>query len=119
MPETPKIEEVMIRFMSPDTQNDDAKKFLQMMMNRMAVSYHKYGPLSENFPHNAIGVDQIKQRVDKYLETGNTEWLVDAANYCMIEYLYPWKVNAHFRATDSDESPGRINADGTVSHGRN
>ncbi len=140
MPAPPKLEVWNIRVTSPDTQRDtcpamlilpgedvdesgqpdslDAKFFLQAMMNRMGVSYHKYGSIAAKFPHEANGVDQIFQRCQKYAETGNVEWLIDAANYCMIEALRPSHPDAHFRSTDSDESPGRINLDGTVSHGR-
>ncbi len=42
----------------------------------------------------------------KYLETGNTEYLCDAANYLMFEYMYPQKEGAYFKATSSDESAG-------------
>lgn len=40
----------------------------------------------------------------KYRETGNTEYLLDAGNYAMFEYMYPQHEKAHFRATDSSES---------------
>lgn len=138
MPAPPKLEVWSIRATSPDTQRDtcpsmlvvdggdpdsgvkplDAEFFLQGMMNRMGVSYHKYGSIAEKFPHGATGVDQIAQRVQKYLNDGNVEWLIDAANYCLIEAVRPSHSQAHFRPTDSDESPGRINLDGSVSHGR-
>lgn len=80
--------------------------FIQKMRARMAVSYHKYGRMAE-----ADGVDMIASidvRVQKYLATGNTEWLIDAANCCLIEFTHPRVEGAHFRATDSDESPGRV-----------
>jgi hypothetical protein len=43
----------------------------------------------------------------KTIPPGNTEYLIDAANYCMIEFLYPKHPDAFFRPTDSDESNGR------------
>ena len=42
----------------------------------------------------------------KYRETGNTEYLCDAANYLMFEYMYPQQEGVYFRATDSGESAG-------------
>lgn len=96
----------------------DAKFFVQGMLNRMGVSYYKYGSIEDTYPEQARGLDQIMQRLACYVNDGNVEWLVDAANYCMIEALRPSHPQAHFRATDSDESPGRIKTDGTVSHGR-
>lgn len=138
MPPPPQLEVWSIRVTSPDTQSAtcpfrltvqsddphqhgkpvDAQFFLQAMMNRMGVSYHKYGSIADKFPHGALGTQQVYQRLERYLDTGNVEWLVDAANYCMIEALRPGHPKAHFRATGSDESPGRVNLDGTVSHGR-
>lgn len=79
--------------------------FWEKMKNRMLVSFHKYGPVKDSeFTHKSIS--DAKKRIEKYEETGNTEWLVDAANFCMIEFMYPSHKDAHFRATDSHESPG-------------
>lgn len=44
--------------------------------------------------------------VDKYRKTGNTEYLCDAANYLMFEFMYPQVSGAHFNATDSKDSAG-------------
>lgn len=117
-PAPPRLETWPIRVTSPDCMNDAAKDFLQYMMNRMGVSYHKYGSLEQNFPHNRTGVDNLRQRLEKYEETGNLEWLVDAANYALIEFLFPSVEGAHFRPTDSDESPGAVNRDGSIHHGK-
>ena len=92
--------------------------FVQGMANRMAVSFHKYGAVADAYPHRMDAVASIAQRVAKYQETGNTEWLMDVANYAMIEYLHPRHPDAHFSATDSDASPGRIDQDGGVHHDR-
>lgn len=87
-----------------------SKAFLQGMADRMAVSYYKYGKVADS-----DGLDPVKNaqvRLEKYLETGNTEWLMDAANFAMIEYMRPQHKDAHFRGTDSNESPGRWRTDG-------
>src|SRR5258708_21786487 len=69
----------------------------------MDVSFHKYGKVMD-----AIGkVDEIaslEKRLQKYKETRNTEWLMDVANFAMIEYMH--RGAEAFRATDTDESPG-------------
>ena len=95
------------------------KDFVKGMMARMGVSFHKYGSFFDKFPEQATGLDQIEQRIQLYRESGNVEWLIDAANYCMIEAACPSHSNAHFRATSAEESPGRIDRDGSVSHGHN
>ena len=83
-------------------------EFAQAMANRMAVSFHKYGAVNANYPRRFDAVAEARRRLDKYEETGNTEWLVDAANFAMIEFMAPSHEAAHFRATDSDESPGVV-----------
>jgi len=39
---------------------------------------------------------------------GNVEYLVDAANFAMIEFMHPAHPSAYFKATDADGSPGRV-----------
>lgn len=79
---------------------------IQMMANRMAVSQEKYGALEENYPAPGNSLMSAEERIQKYLLTGNTEWLLDAANQIIIEHLCPSHPMPYFRATDSDESPG-------------
>ena len=91
-----------------------SEDFVQGMADRMAVSFHKYGRVADAFPHKLDALDSIRRRIQKYEETGNTEWLVDAANFAMIEFMHPSVSGAHFRATDSKEAPPRKTWDGTL-----
>ncbi len=84
-----------------------SEEFVKGMRNRMTVSFHKYGPIKEAYPHKISAIKSLRERLEKYEETGNTEWLVDAANFAMIEFMLPSHPEAHFRGTDSHESPGR------------
>lgn len=96
--------------------------FVQGMADRMAVSFYKYGPVAEAYPDKVDALRSLKQRLDLYfkggevkgkkIEPGNTEYLIDAANFCMIEFMRPRHPKAHFKATDSDGSPGRVWNDG-------
>lgn len=81
--------------------------FTDKMKQAMTVSYYKYGPLSEGFPHKVDAVGSLMARLRKYADTGNTEWLVDVANFAMIEFMLPRHPKAHFAGTDGDASPGR------------
>lgn len=81
--------------------------FIQGMRDRVEVSFHKYGPVSEAVAHGAKFVEALEKRLALYRETGNTEWLMDVANYAMFEFMYPSHKSAHFRPTDADESPGK------------
>jgi hypothetical protein len=83
-------------------------RFVKLMQNAMVLSFYKYGPAAEGFPHKVDAIASLKARLDKYKETGNTEWLVDAANFALIEFMHPRHPKAHFAGTDGDESPGRV-----------
>lgn len=82
------------------------RTFLQGMLDRIATSHFKYGNMSESYPHDVDALKCMKKRLALYKATGNTEWLIDAANFLMIEFMYPAHRKAHFRPTDSHESPG-------------
>jgi hypothetical protein len=82
-------------------------KFIQFMKNRMIVSFYKYGKVADAYPHKVDAIGSMQERMRRYAETGNTEWLVDAANFLMIEFMHPRHPTAHFQGTDDDASPGR------------
>ena len=90
-------------------QRDWSKEFINLMQNRIIVSHYKYGWMSQTYPELAKAIDSAEERLRLYRETGNTEWLVDLANFAMIEFMHPSHPQAHFRATGSDESPGLKN----------
>lgn len=101
-----RLENVMVHEVS--------EQFLQGMLDRMAVGVRKYGTVKVSMEEK--GFDAMAMAYDRmrlYSSTGNTEWLMDAANYLMMEFMFPQHKDAHFKATDSDESPGRILRDGT------
>ena len=86
--------------------------FLEGMKNRMMMSYYKYGDIKDAYPNKINALKSLLQRLEKYDTTGNTEFLIDAANFAMIEFMLPSHPKAHFKATDSEESPGRVFASG-------
>ena len=88
-------------------ETEFSAKFIELMQNRMIVSFYKYGKVVEAYPHKVDAIGSMTERLRKYAETGNTEWLVDAANFAMIEFMYPRHPHAHFEGTDDDASTGR------------
>ena len=66
-----------------------SEPFLVCMIKRMHMSWHKYGSIAGAFPHNVNAVKSALGCIKKYLKTGNLEYLVDAANYLMIEAKLP------------------------------
>src|SRR5258708_14634697 len=82
-------------------------EFLQGMLDRMAVGFHNYGHMRRQ--HNRTDNLKCKNlRIDKYKETKNTEYLIDDANYAMMEFTVPGIEGAFFKTTSKDESPGVI-----------
>ena len=86
---------------------DWSPEFIQGMQNRIIMSHYKYGWMSETYGNRlASAIGSLEMRLDLYKETGNTELLMDIANFAMIEYMFPQHKDAHFRALSSEESPG-------------
>ena len=81
-------------------------RFDKLRQEAIFVSYHKYGPAKENFqPGMVDAIGSLKKNLKKFEETGNTEYLVDVANYAMFRFMYP-QGNESYRPTDSDQSAG-------------
>lgn len=103
-----------VQLRTPVMESEYDMDFLQGMVNRVAVSYHKYGAVADATTVNMLSSAQ--QRVETYMATGNTEYLIDAANFLMFEFM---RHPEAFSPTDSDGSPGRMTVDGAVSYARN
>lgn len=83
-----------------------SKEFDTRRKNAILTSYYKYGPSKENFKKGMVdAIGSLKKNLKKFEETGNTEYLVDVANYAMFRYMYP-QGNEAYRPTDSNESAG-------------
>ncbi len=80
-----------------------SQRFDKIRKDMMCVSYYKYGSVAENYRTektiDAIG--SLEKRLQKYKETGNTEFLADIANFAMIEFMFPQHNKAHYKPTDS------------------
>lgn len=91
-----------------------SRKFHDLMDAAMLVSSYKYGEVSDAYPDRVNAMRSLNLRLAKYVETGNTEYLVDVANFAMIEFMHPAHGNAHFKATDAEGSPGRVLANEAI-----
>lgn len=73
-----------------------SERFDEIRKNMMVMSYYKYGSMKDNYDKfkcmDALG--NIEKRIQKYKETGNTEFLADVAYFvkgwnkargCLIE----------------------------------
>ena len=94
-------------------QRDWSKEFIIKMEHAIEMSHYKYGWMSDTYPELAQAVKCIQERLDLYNRTHNLEYLVDIANFAMIEYKHPSYSDAHYTPQDSDKSPGLA---GGISH---
>lgn len=92
-----------------DISQEYSEKFDKLRKNRVETSFYKYGSAKQNFSNgNVQAIPTLELCLQKYKDTGNTEYLCDLANYAMFEFMYPQHPEAHFRATDSRESAGIV-----------
>ena len=85
---------------------DFSEPFVTKMRNAIEMSHYKYGYASKTYPELAQAYKCIKQRLELYEKTHNKEYLVDIANFAMLEFLYPAFSDAKYTPQDSDASPG-------------
>lgn len=79
----------------------------ELRINRVKTSFYKYGSAKVSFGDKLVNaIESHDLCIEKYQKTGNTEYLLDAMNYLMFEFMYPQKKDAYFRATSSSESAG-------------
>lgn len=80
-------------------------EFYQLMRNRLIMGSFRYETFEQKRAHPwkyDTAAEAIK-RVQKYIETGNTEHLVDAANMCLLEFEFGRHPNKHFSPVDDGE----------------
>lgn len=94
-----------------DTREEILKRcfsepFINKMKNAIEMSHYKYGFASLTYPKLAQAYKSIKERLELYEKTHNTEYLVDVANFAMLEFMFPAFEDSAYKPTDSDKSPG-------------
>lgn len=88
-------------------------EFVVRMIRAMQVSYFKYGRVADAYPLKFDASSDVRARMAKYRETSNKHFLVDAANFAMIEAMHSSpERNASWGSNDAADSPGRTTAQG-------
>lgn len=83
-----------------------SEAFVKEMWHRVEVSYHKYGPARKNFAEGRVdALKTAKMCLEAFEKDGNTEHLIDAANYLMFRWRFPMP-GEYFKPTSSSESVG-------------
>lgn len=89
-------------------KNEYSIEFDKLRKNRVEVSYYKYGPARKNFCEGRVdAIGSLELCLEKFKKTGNTEYLVDVANYAMFRFMYPMP-GEFFKATGSNQSAGTV-----------
>ena len=92
----------------PLLKTEYSEKFDEIRKGLVIQSYYKYGKASRNcVSGNVDAIGSLEKCIAKFKETGNTEYLADAANYCMFRFMFP-QGNERFKRTDSGESAGIV-----------
>lgn len=91
-----------------DISKEYSEEFDKLRKNRVEVSFYKYGPARDNFGSGRVdAIGSLELCLEKFKKTGNTEYLLDVANYAMFRYMYPLP-GEFFKSTDSSESAGTV-----------
>lgn len=73
------------------------------MRYRLILGAFRYGLLGSKDKPQWDRMSDIKKRIDKYLNDGNLEHLIDIANLCLCEYVEGNHPKRHFKAQDNGE----------------
>lgn len=76
----------------PALESFEFKCFLQLMVNRSAVGYLRYGKTKRSTKF----LTRMKKELKAYEKTGNMEQLVNVAVYCFLESYAPENRKFHF-----------------------
>ncbi len=87
-------------------KRDFSNAFIEKMKNAIEMSHYKYGWANKTYPELAQAYKCVRERLEAYEKTHNKEYLIDAANFAMLEFLYPAFADAKYIPTDSDKSVG-------------
>lgn len=78
-------------------------EFEKLMRHRLVMGALRYGKIHQLGKPRYDRVESIFKRLIKYSNTGNTEFLVDIANLCLLEFEEGIHSNKHFSSIDDGE----------------
>jgi hypothetical protein len=74
--------------------------FRQLAKNRLIMGAFRYELWQQKRSRGSDFIGGLKKKIAAYEETGNLEHLIDASNYCELEFTFPRHPNAYFHAED-------------------
>ena len=97
---------VKAKYRLEDLENSEwSPSFERLMRNRLIMGALRYGTLAVKKckSHRWDLVGAVQRKIQSYETTGNTEYLVDAANYCLLEFECGNHPLKHFDALDDQD----------------
>ena len=80
----------------------------------MVCSFYKYGPVKQNYMNgNVDAIQELEKRLSMFKACGNTDLLIDIANFSMIRFMYPQGTEKYIES-DSNKSPGLVSGVGVM-----
>lgn len=96
--------EIIVAKKSPFKHQEELRKFLQGMTNRLCHGAAQYGqPAAWQ-----LYLKRLKLEVKAYEKTGNMEHLMNIANYAWLESVAPQNPKFHFDNTRASVTRGRV-----------
>lgn len=95
--------------LDPETKSFNELKFterfseLDLMCkcnNRMIMGAYRYGKLYSKEKVLYLSIEDLKLRLQLYIDTGNMEHLIDLINYAKLAFMFCIHPNSHFKFTD-------------------
>lgn len=75
--------------------------FIEHMVNAMVMSAFKYGDVKPVC--GKVAIENMNKEIEMFMKDGNTEHMVNVANYAMLRYMFPQEGEMYI-GTDSDKS---------------
>jgi len=77
----------------------------KMCKARLSMGTYRYGTSANHSRYDYRA--RLQQKLDLYDETGNQEFLIDAMNYCALEFTHPNRTDVFFKAEDDNNHSNR------------
>lgn len=75
--------------------------FEKLRKNRLVMGAYRYGKIEPNSRYDFV--EALKNKLQRYEDTHNTELLLDIANYAMLEFTKPKYSDSKFDPEDDVE----------------
>lgn len=86
----------------PSLQRSEwSPEFEQLMRNRLIIGGIRYGLLGAAGKADYDRCGMVRDRIKRYEDTGNLEFLVDAANGCLLEFVEGKHPNRHLQSDET------------------